>query len=283
MSETPATQTNWNVPNALTILRILLVPLFGWLLLVDGGEDQSMRVWAFVVFTIAIATDKLDGDLARKHNIVTDFGKLMDPIADKALTGMAFIGLSIIGELWWWVTIVVLGREWSITLLRFWIIKYGVMPASRGGKAKTLVQTLAIGVYLLPLPDAVMPFAVALMALAVLLTVGTGIDYVVQAARLRAGVRTEAQHHRDDQHQPNPRVARSPMARSAFGGGNLEDAQRQCRQRRAGVELDDDGRLGERGEIDGEPLRGSDLGPASAETTFTVSNYVSAGTPLRMT
>lgn len=195
MSETPATQTNWNVPNALTILRILLVPLFGWLLLVDGGEDQSMRVWAFVVFTIAIATDKIDGDLARKHNIVTDFGKLMDPIADKALTGMAFIGLSIIGELWWWVTIVVLGREWSITLLRFWIIKYGVMPASRGGKLKTMLQAIALCGFILPLKMLDGTFetlgellwwgAAIVMAAAVVVTVVTGFDYVKQAMRIR--------------------------------------------------------------------------------------------------
>ena len=195
MSETPAKQSNWNVPNALTMLRILLVPLFGWLLLVDGGEDQSMRVWAFVVFVIAIATDKIDGDLARKHNIVTDFGKLMDPIADKALTGMAFIGLSIIGELWWWVTIVVLGREWSITLLRFWIIKYGVMPASRGGKIKTTLQAIALCGFILPLKMLEGTFetagevlwwgAAVVMAAAVVVTVVTGVDYVKQALEIR--------------------------------------------------------------------------------------------------
>ena len=144
--------SNWNLPNALTMLRILLVPLFGYLLLVDSGEDNTMRVWAFVVFLFAIITDKIDGDLARRRNLVTDFGKLMDPIADKALTGMAFIGLSIIGELWWWVTIVVLGREWSITLLRFWIIKYGVMPASRG-KLKTTLQAIALCGFILPLRE----------------------------------------------------------------------------------------------------------------------------------
>lgn len=195
MSESPAKQSNWNVPNALTMLRILLVPLFGWLLLVDGGEDQSMRVWAFVVFVVAIATDKIDGDLARKHNIVTDFGKLMDPIADKALTGMAFIGLSIIGELWWWVTIVVLGREWSITLLRFWIIKYGVMPASRGGKIKTTLQAIALSGFILPLKmldgsletagEVLWWGAAVVMAAAVVVTVVTGVDYVKQALEIR--------------------------------------------------------------------------------------------------
>src|SRR5580765_6347276 len=124
-AESGGTVTNWNLPNALTTLRILMVPIFGWLLLTDDGQDTTYRIWAFIVFTLAILTDRIDGDIARRRNMVTDFGKLMDPIADKALTGMAFVGLSIIGELWWWVTIVVLGRELGITLMRFWIIKYG--------------------------------------------------------------------------------------------------------------------------------------------------------------
>ncbi len=195
MSEAAPRQSNWNAPNALTMLRIVLVPLFGWLLLVDDGQDVSMRVWAFAVFFVAIITDKIDGDLARKHNIVTDFGKLMDPIADKALTGMAFIGLSIIDELWWWVTIVVLGREWSITVLRFWIIRYGVMPASRGGKLKTVLQAIALGAFILPLllldgwlgtVGEVLWWAAALvMAAAVVVTVVTGLDYVKEALRIR--------------------------------------------------------------------------------------------------
>jgi CDP-diacylglycerol--glycerol-3-phosphate 3-phosphatidyltransferase len=202
MSGPAAKQSNWNVPNALTMLRILLVPLFGWLLLVDDGQDMSMRVWAFVVFLVAIITDKIDGDLARKHDIVTDFGKLMDPIADKALTGMAFIGLSIIGELWWWVTIVVLGREWSITLLRFLIIKYGVMPASRGGKLKTTLQAVALSGFILPLKmldgglelvgEVLWWFAAVVMAAAVVVTVVTGFDYVKQAMRIRREGRAAA-------------------------------------------------------------------------------------------
>jgi CDP-diacylglycerol--glycerol-3-phosphate 3-phosphatidyltransferase len=187
--------TNWNLPNALTTLRILLVPLFGWLLLVDDGQDTSFRVWAFVVFTLAILTDRIDGEIARSRNLVTDFGKLMDPIADKALTGMAFVGLSIIGELWWWVTIVVLGREWGITLMRFWIIKYGVMPASRGGKIKTTLQAVALCGLILPLRDldgawntvgqTLWWAAVLVMAAAVVVTVVTGADYVREAIRLR--------------------------------------------------------------------------------------------------
>jgi CDP-diacylglycerol--glycerol-3-phosphate 3-phosphatidyltransferase len=113
-----ATASNWNVPNALTTLRIVMVPFFAWALLVDGGESVLWRCVAWAIFAVAMITDKIDGDLARKHNLVTNFGKIADPIADKALTGMAFIGLSIIGEIWWWVTIIVLVREWSVTLMR---------------------------------------------------------------------------------------------------------------------------------------------------------------------
>jgi CDP-diacylglycerol--glycerol-3-phosphate 3-phosphatidyltransferase len=193
---TPLTKpSNWNLPNALTTLRIVLVPLFGWLLLMDGGQNSVLRIWAFVVFLVAILTDRIDGDIARRRNMVTDFGKLMDPIADKALTGMAFVGLSIIGELWWWVTIVVLGREWGITVLRFWVIRYGVMPASRGGKLKTTLQAVALSGFILPLRDlngrwhaiglGLWWVAVVVMAAAVVTTLVTGAEYVRDALRLR--------------------------------------------------------------------------------------------------
>ena len=191
----PAAASNWNLPNALTTLRILLVPVFGWVLLADGGQDRSLRCWAFAVFLVAILTDRVDGDIARRRNLVTDFGKLMDPIADKALTGMAFVGLSIIGELWWWVTIVVLGRELGITLMRFVIIRYGVLPASRGGKIKTTLQAVALCALILPLRSLEGPLgglgevlwwaAVITMAAAVVVTVVTAVDYVRQAQRLR--------------------------------------------------------------------------------------------------
>jgi CDP-diacylglycerol--glycerol-3-phosphate 3-phosphatidyltransferase len=195
MTQQVATPSNWNVANALTTLRIVLVPLFGWVLLMDGGQDPTTRVWAFAVFLIAILTDRIDGDIARRRNLVTDFGKLMDPIADKALTGMAFVGLSIIGELWWWVTILVLGREWGITVLRFWVIRYGVMPASRGGKVKTALQAVALSGLILPLQDLSGPWhavgqalwwvAVILMVAAVVITVVTGLEYVRDAVKLR--------------------------------------------------------------------------------------------------
>ncbi|HEU0287094.1 MAG TPA: CDP-diacylglycerol--glycerol-3-phosphate 3-phosphatidyltransferase [Nocardioidaceae bacterium] len=176
--------SNWNLANGLTVLRLVLVPLFGWLLLTDDGESDSMRVAAFVVFAVAAATDKFDGELARRRGMVTDFGKVVDPIADKALTGMAFIGLSILGELPWWVTVVVLVREIGVTALRFWVIRIGIIAASRGGKLKTALQTLALGLYILPLSSAFDPVEIVAMALAVIVTVVTGFDYAAQAWRM---------------------------------------------------------------------------------------------------
>ncbi|NED93748.1 CDP-diacylglycerol--glycerol-3-phosphate 3-phosphatidyltransferase [Phytoactinopolyspora alkaliphila] len=175
----------WNIANGVTVLRFLLVPIFGWLLLREGGADDASRVAAFVTFAIAMVTDRADGELARRRGLVTDFGKLADPIADKALTGMAFVGLSIIGELPWWVTVLVLVREWGVTALRFAVIRHGVMPAGRGGKAKTALQAVALGLYVLPLPDALEFIQIGVMAVAVAVTVVTGADYVLQAMRLR--------------------------------------------------------------------------------------------------
>ncbi|OOL26803.1 glycerol-3-phosphate 3-phosphatidyltransferase [Rhodococcus rhodochrous] len=185
----------WNIANILTMLRIVLVPVFLLVLFVGDGHDVAWRIAATGVFAVAAITDRIDGQLARKYGLVTDFGKLADPIADKALIGAALVGLSLLGDLSWWVTGIIAARELGVTALRFFVLRHAVIPASRGGKAKTLVQTLAIALYLLPLPEAATPFAVALMGLAVILTVGTGIDYVVQAVRLRAGVhRVEQQH-----------------------------------------------------------------------------------------
>ena len=127
------------------------MPVFGWALFQDHGTDTTWRIVAFVVFAVASATDRLDGDLARRRGLVTDVGKMADPIADKALTGTALVGLSALDLLPWWVTVVILARELGITLLRFWVIRHGVIPASRGGKYKTFLQTVAIGLYLLPL------------------------------------------------------------------------------------------------------------------------------------
>jgi CDP-diacylglycerol--glycerol-3-phosphate 3-phosphatidyltransferase len=181
----------WNVANALTVLRLLLVPLFLWLLLREAGAGTAERLLAAGVFLVAIITDRFDGDIARRWNLVTNFGKIADPIADKALTGAAFIGLSILGDLPWWVTVVVLFREWAVTALRFWVIRYGVMPASRGGKLKTVLQAIALVLYLLPWHSVAVVHwtAAVIMAAAVVVTVVTGLDYVGRALRLRAAAR----------------------------------------------------------------------------------------------
>lgn len=183
----------WNLPNILTMIRILLVPFFVWFLLADApglaSESGPWRWAAVVVFAVAIYTDKLDGDIARSRNLVTDFGKIADPIADKLLIGSALVMLSVLGELPWWVTLVILVREWGITALRFFVIRYGVIPASRGGKLKTVVQTLAIFLYLLPLAAIagwLMWVAFAVMMVAVAITVWTGVEYVIEALRLRS-------------------------------------------------------------------------------------------------
>jgi CDP-diacylglycerol--glycerol-3-phosphate 3-phosphatidyltransferase len=175
-----------NIANVLTVSRLVLVPVFLFALFAGDGTDLRWRLTAFLVFAVASFTDHVDGNLARKHGLITDFGKIADPIADKALTGAALVGLSLLGELPWWVTIVIAAREIGVTLLRFWVIRHGVIPASRGGKAKTMAQILAIGLYLLPLPVVADPLSWFVMGLAVLLTVVTGVDYVIRALRLRA-------------------------------------------------------------------------------------------------
>lgn len=176
-----------NVANVLTVVRIVLVPFFVWFLLIDAGDGGAFRWLAVATFAVAIYTDKLDGDIARSRGLITNFGKIADPIADKLLIGSALILLSVLGELWWWITIVILVRELGITLLRFAVIRYGVMPASRGGKLKTVIQTLAIFLYLLQgaLGDWARWPALVVMLAAVVVTVVTGLDYVLQAIRLR--------------------------------------------------------------------------------------------------
>ncbi len=175
----------WNLANYLTVLRLLLVPVFLVLLLAGEGEDTGLRVAAAVVFLLAALTDRIDGQIARSRGLITSFGKLADPIADKALTGAAFIGLSLLDELPWWVTVGVLVREIGVTLLRFVVIRHGVMPAGRGGKLKTTLQVTAILLYVLPLTGVLHGLAVAVMVLAVLLTLVTGIEIVVKAMVLR--------------------------------------------------------------------------------------------------
>ena len=184
MAVPPSSSTNWNLPNALTVLRLALVPVFVSALW-QSPDSDAWRYASALIFLVASLTDFVDGDLARRRDQVTTFGKVVDPIADKALTGSALVGLSLLGELSWWVTTVIVVREVGVTLLRFWVIEHGVIPASRGGKLKTLLQILAILTYLWPLPSNVDWVAESLMAAAVLVTVVTGVDYVVRAARLR--------------------------------------------------------------------------------------------------
>jgi CDP-diacylglycerol--glycerol-3-phosphate 3-phosphatidyltransferase len=174
-----------NIANGLTLLRLLLVPAFLALLLANGGHSSGWRVWACVAFAVATITDLIDGDLARSRGLVTDVGKVADPIADKALTGAALLGLSALDDLAWWVTIVILVRELGITGLRFFVIRHGVIPASRGGKVKTFLQNIAIGLYVLPLTGWAASLRFWLMAAAVTITVVTGGDYVARAITLR--------------------------------------------------------------------------------------------------
>ncbi|GAA3743460.1 CDP-diacylglycerol--glycerol-3-phosphate 3-phosphatidyltransferase [Leifsonia bigeumensis] len=183
--DTPA--STGNVANIITVVRILLAPVFIWLLFADNHEFGLLRYLAAGLFILAIATDSVDGLLARRQNLVTDVGKLLDPIADKVLIGAALVTLSILGELWWWVTIVILVREFGITAFRLAVVRDRVIPASRGGKLKTIVQAIAISFYLVPmwllLGDWMHWFNAVLMGIALVFTLVTGLDYLVKAVR----------------------------------------------------------------------------------------------------
>ncbi|MFC0682138.1 CDP-diacylglycerol--glycerol-3-phosphate 3-phosphatidyltransferase [Lysobacter korlensis] len=183
--ETPA--STGNVANIVTVIRILMAPAFIWLLLADGGEDGPLRWVAAGLFVLAIVTDSVDGILARRQNLVTDFGKILDPIADKVLTGGALVALSLLGELPWWVTIVILVRELGITAFRFAVLRSRVIPASRGGKIKTIIQAVAISFALVPLWEVLGDWMhvvnTTLMTAAVVATLATGADYLYRAWR----------------------------------------------------------------------------------------------------
>lgn len=184
--------SRWNAPNAVTVVRIALVPVFAAAMLADGGTSAGWRVVATAVFVLAAATDRLDGYLARRFDRITDLGKLLDPIADKLLMGTALVILSALGELPWWVTGVILVRELGITVMRLLILRYVVLPASRGGKVKTVLQSVAIGLYLLPLgtlPAVVTLVAAVTMGLAVTTTVVTGVEYVLRVMQIRRAAR----------------------------------------------------------------------------------------------
>lgn len=189
--ETPA--SSGNLANIITVVRILLAPLFVVLLVLDGGADGPLRIAAAALFIVAISTDGVDGMLARRRNLVTDLGILLDPIADKLLTGAALVMLAILAELPWWVVVVILVREWGITLYRFMVLRDRVVPASRGGKLKTVVQAVAISVALVPFwqwfGEWIHVVNTVLMSTAVVLTVVTGLDYLVQAWRQNRAAR----------------------------------------------------------------------------------------------
>jgi CDP-diacylglycerol--glycerol-3-phosphate 3-phosphatidyltransferase len=174
-----------NIANALTVLRLLLVPAFLGLLFAGEGHETGWRWAAWAAFAVASFTDRIDGELARRRGLITAFGQIADPIADKALTGAALAGLSALGDLPWTVTTVVLVREIGVTALRFWVIRHGVIPASRGGKVKTFLQGVAIGLYVLPLSGLLASARWWVMVAAVAVTVGTGVDYVARALTLR--------------------------------------------------------------------------------------------------
>nr|WP_210398343.1 CDP-diacylglycerol--glycerol-3-phosphate 3-phosphatidyltransferase [Corynebacterium sp. HMSC074C01] len=170
--------SNWNLPNILTSLRILFIPLFAWLVLADH------EWWAFGCFALLMLTDKLDGDIARARGLITNFGKIADPIADKALMTAAFVCLNIIGALPVWITVVILFREFGITIWRFSLLRRGkVVPASQGGKLKTALQTLAVALYLCPLPGWMDTPSLLVMLVAVVVTVVTGIQYLIDGRR----------------------------------------------------------------------------------------------------
>jgi CDP-diacylglycerol--glycerol-3-phosphate 3-phosphatidyltransferase len=183
-----------NIANGLTLVRLILVPVMAVLLAASEDGAAGSRLAACLVFCLASATDFWDGKIARARNLVTPFGQVADPIADKALTGTALAGLSWLGLLPWWVTVVILVREIGVTGLRLWVIRHGVIPASRGGKLKTLLQVLAIAWYLAPLPGTPAAAGPWIMGAAVVVTVVSGADYVVRALTLRrAGLRALAE------------------------------------------------------------------------------------------
>jgi CDP-diacylglycerol--glycerol-3-phosphate 3-phosphatidyltransferase len=200
MTDEVGASGNWNLPNVLTGLRILIVPFFGVALLQDGGDSLLWRSVAAVLFAAAMVTDKIDGDIARARGLVTNFGKIADPIADKALTGMAFVGLSIVGDIWWWVTAVVLLREWSVTLLRLSILRRVVVAAAQSGKVKTVLQSIALTALCLPLRQVHAPlhdlgvvlfyaFEV-LVGVAVAMTLWSGYEFFRDVWRQRGSLRT---------------------------------------------------------------------------------------------
>jgi CDP-diacylglycerol--glycerol-3-phosphate 3-phosphatidyltransferase len=174
---------NFNLPNLLTILRILAVPFCAYALFKNGGDETSWQLIAWTGFFVVGLTDFFDGRIARSRKQITSLGTFLDPVADKVAIGTAMVGLSLLGKLWWVVTIIILGREIAVTILRLLVIKDGVIPASKGGKLKTLFQGFGIGFYILPLPSYLHLPRDLFMAVAVLLTLTSGFDYFKKALK----------------------------------------------------------------------------------------------------
>jgi CDP-diacylglycerol--glycerol-3-phosphate 3-phosphatidyltransferase len=172
-----------NLPNSLTIFRIFALPVCAYALFKNGGNDDDWRIIAFTLFFIVGLSDVLDGKIARDRNQITEFGKLLDPIADKAMLATATIGASILGFLSWWVTAIFLIREIAVTILRFVVIKKGVIPASKGGKLKSFFQSFGVGFYILPLPTYLNLPRDIFMAIAIYLTISTGVAYFRNALK----------------------------------------------------------------------------------------------------
>ncbi|MCX6437114.1 MAG: CDP-diacylglycerol--glycerol-3-phosphate 3-phosphatidyltransferase [Actinobacteria bacterium] len=168
-------------PNFVTVTRLLLVPCGVYTLFKNGGDDSSWQIISWFIFFFLGLSDILDGNLARSRNKITEFGKFLDPVADKVMIGAAMISLSILGRMPWWITIVILGREVGITLLRLAIIRRGVIAANKGGKIKATFQNFGVGFYVLPLPASLFWFRDGFMAVAIVLTIVTGAYYVKSA------------------------------------------------------------------------------------------------------
>lgn len=187
ISEGDTPVSNANIANIITVVRILLTPLFLYLVLLDGGDDGVLRWVAAGLFILAIATDGVDGALARRRNLVTNSGIILDPIADKVLIGGALVALALVGELSWWVVAVILVREIGITVYRFVHLRNRVIPASRGGKLKTILQSVTVSSWLVPawifLGDWVLLMNQVLMGAVILVTVWTGFEYLVKGAK----------------------------------------------------------------------------------------------------
>lgn len=164
-----------NIANVLTVARIALVPpFFLVLILLDG---TAWRLVALGLFMIAAFTDLADGKIARSRGEVTTFGKIVDPIADKLLTGAALVGLSILGELGWWATIIIFAREVPVTVHRLILLRRKVVvPAEKLGKYKAVLQMLAITLYLVPVDLG--PVPAITMWIAVAATIVSGAEYL---------------------------------------------------------------------------------------------------------